>query len=91
MENDNPCCNGDLLQSYSPQSPRPLLIDPPPSDLNVVYNTSIKGCGMCCPVCRKVHIKDALLVIGKSSLCDDSGFPLKKYATMIIWLMSNSQ
>ena len=23
-----------------------------------VHNWSIKGCGMCCAICRKVHIKD---------------------------------
>ena len=51
---------------------------------------SIKGCGMFCPVYRKVHIKDPLLLIGKSSLCGDSGLPSKKYVTMTICLMSNS-
>ena len=48
----------------------------------VVHNWSIKGCGMCCHVCRKVQIKDPLLLIGKSSLCGYSGFPLKKYVKM---------
>ena len=28
-----------------------------------------KGCGMCYPVCGMVHIKEPLLLIGKSSLC----------------------
>ena len=36
------------------------------------------GCAVCCPVCGKVHIKDPLLLIPKSSLCGDSRFPLKK-------------
>ena len=31
--------------------------------------------GMCYPVCGMVHIKEPLLVIGKSSLCGGSGFP----------------
>ena len=32
---------------------------------------------MCYPVCGMVHIKDVLLLIGKSSLCSGgSGFPL---------------
>ena len=35
-----------------------------------------KGCGMCYPVCGMVHIKEPLLLIGKSSLCGDSGFHL---------------
>ena len=34
-----------------------------------------KGCGMCYPVCGMVHIKEPLLLIGKSSLCGSSGFP----------------
>ena len=36
------------------------------------------------PVCVQVHIKDPLLLIGKSNLCGDSRFPLKKYVTMTI-------
>ena len=35
-----------------------------------------KGCGMCYPVCGMVHIKEPLLLIGKSSPCEGSGFPL---------------
>ena len=35
-----------------------------------------KGRGMCYPVCGMVHIKEPLLLIGKSSLCDGSGFAL---------------
>ena len=35
-----------------------------------------EGRGMCYPVCGMVHIKEPLLLIGKSSLCDGSGFPL---------------
>ena len=35
-----------------------------------------KGRGMCYPVCGMVHIKEQLLLIGKSSLCGGSGFPL---------------
>ena len=56
----------------------------------VIHNWSIKECGMCCPVCGKVHIKDPLWLIGKSSLCGDSGFPLQKYVTMTICLMFSS-
>ena len=32
--------------------------------------------GMCYPVCGMVHIKEPMLLIGKSSLCGGSGFPL---------------
>ena len=36
----------------------------------------IKGCDMYYPVCGMMHIKEPLLLIGKSSLCGGSGFPL---------------
>ena len=35
-----------------------------------------KGRGMYYPVCGMMHIKESLLLIGKSSLCGGSGFPL---------------
>ena len=35
-----------------------------------------KGHGMCYPVCGMMHIKEPLLLIGKSSLCGSSRFPL---------------
>ena len=35
-----------------------------------------KGHGMCYPVCGMVHMKEPLLLIGKSSPCGGSGFPL---------------
>ena len=57
----------------------------------VVHKYSIKGCGMCCAVCGKVHTKDALLLIEKRSLCGSSRFPLKKIVTMTISLTSNRQ
>ena len=41
----------------------------------VLHDWCNKGCGMCCPVCGMVHIKEPLLLIGKSSLCGGSGFP----------------
>ena len=43
----------------------------------VVHNWFIKGRGMYCSVYGKVHIKDPLLLIEKSSLCGGSGFPSK--------------
>ena len=42
----------------------------------VLHDWCNKGCGMCYPVCGMVHIKEPLLLIGKSSLCGGSGFPL---------------
>ena len=35
-----------------------------------------KGRGMCYPVCGMVHIKEPLLLIGKSNPCGGSGFSL---------------
>ena len=42
----------------------------------VLHDWDNKGCGMCYPVCGMVHIKEPLLLIGKSSPCDGSRFPL---------------
>ena len=41
----------------------------------VVHDWCNKGCGMCYPLCGMVHIKEPLLLIGKSSLCGGSRFP----------------
>ena len=41
----------------------------------VFHNWCNKGRGICYPVCGMVHIKEPLLLIDKSSLCGDSGFP----------------
>ena len=38
--------------------------------------TGVTKAGMCYPVCGMVHINEPLLLIGKSSLCGSSGFPL---------------
>ena len=35
-----------------------------------------KGCGMYYPVCGMMHIKEPLLLIGKSGPCGGCGFPL---------------
>ena len=42
----------------------------------VFYNYCNKGHGMCCPVSGMAHIKEPLLLIGKSSPCGGSGFPV---------------
>ena len=49
-----------------------------------VHNWFIKGRGMYCSVYGKVHIKDPLLLIEKSSLCGGSGFPSKKCVNVTI-------
>ena len=41
----------------------------------VLHDWCNKGRGMCYPVCGMVHIKEPLMLIDKSSLCGDSGFP----------------
>ena len=41
----------------------------------VLHDWCNKGRGMCYPVCGMIHIKEPLLLIGKSSLCG-SRFPL---------------
>ena len=41
----------------------------------VLHDWCNKGRGMCYSVCGMLHIKEPLLLIGKSSLCGSSGFP----------------
>ena len=45
----------------------------------VLHDWYNKGRGMCYPVCGMVHIKEPLLLIGKSSPCGGSGFPHLAY------------
>ena len=42
----------------------------------VLHDWCNKGRGMYYPVCGMMHIKEPLLLIGKSSLCGGSRFPL---------------
>ena len=42
----------------------------------VLHDWCNKSRGMCYPVCGMVHIKEPLLLIGKSSLCGGNGFLL---------------
>ena len=42
----------------------------------VLHDWCNKGRGMCYPVCGMMHIKEPLLLIGKSNPCGDSEFPL---------------
>ena len=64
----------------NPLPPHGLLFSIKP----VVHNWFIKGRGMYCSVYGKVHIKDPLLLIEKSSLCGGSGFPSKKCVNLTI-------
>ena len=41
----------------------------------VLHDWCNKDRGMCYPICGMVHIKEPLLLIGKSSPCGSSGFP----------------
>ena len=59
---------GKSIYSWSYFSFHPVLHD--------WFNNS---CGMCYPVCGIVHIKEPLLLIGKSSPCCSSGFPLSLF------------
>ena len=45
----------------------------------VLHDWCNKGRGMCYLVCGMVHIKEPLLLIGKSSLCGGSKFPLSLF------------
>ena len=61
-----------------PQSYISLLSNSPLSYFSfqpVLHNWCNKGCGVCCSVRGMVHIKEPLLLIGKSSPCGGSGFP----------------
>ena len=40
----------------------------------VLHDWCNKGCGMYYPVCRMMHIKESMRLIGKSSLCGAAGF-----------------
>ena len=61
------CVVGSILHVVNPLSY--FSVQP------VLHDWCNKGRGMCYPVCGMVHIKEPLLLIGKSSLCGSSGFP----------------
>ena len=63
-------CDGSSDRSFMVDTLSYFLFQP------VLYDWCNKGCGMCYPVCGMMHIKEPLLLIGKSSLCGGSGFPL---------------
>ena len=53
----------------------------------VLHDWCNKGSGMCYPVFWLVHIKEPLLLIGKSSLCGGSGFrfSLSEWSLTYVW------
>ena len=62
--------DGSLDRSFMVDSSRYFLFQP------VIHDWCNKICGMCYPVCGIMYIKEPLLLIGKSSPCSNSGFPL---------------
>ena len=54
----------------------------------VLHDWCNKGCGLGCPVCGMVHIKEPLLLIGKSSPCGRNRFPLSLW--MVLYHMFRS-
>ena len=63
-------CDGSSDQSFMVDPLSYFLFQP------VLHVWCNKGCGMCYPVCGMMHIKEPLLLIGKSSPCGGSGFPI---------------
>ena len=61
--------HGAMGRRFDP-SLSPFLFQP------VLHNWCNKGCGMCYLVCGMMHIKEPLMLIGNSSPCGGSGFPL---------------
>ena len=45
----------------------------------VLHDWCNKPCGMCYPVCGMMHIKEPLLLIGKSTPCGGSRFPFSLF------------
>ena len=88
------CLEREIAQWINHEGSMQRPIDPSPnalttklhiaSDLNNGNQTEFhdwcnKGHGMCYPVCGIMHIKEPLLLIGKSSPYGGSGFPLSLF------------
>ena len=53
------------------------ILDGPSKNKEFVeLRSDFDGRGVCYPVCGMMHVKEPLLLIGKSSPCGGSGFPL---------------
>ena len=66
----------NLILSCNITSNNPILLLSYFSFQPVLHDWCNKGRAMCYPVCGMVHIKEPLLLIGKSSPCGCSGFSL---------------
>ena len=62
-------------------SDRSFMVDP------LGYFWCNKRQGICYPVCRIMHIKEPLLLIGKSSPCGGRGFPRSLYEWFVIIIL----
>ena len=71
--NSSPCNGGSGFPLSMSHISDPLSYF---SFLPVLHDWCNKGRGMCYPVCGMVHIKEPLLLFGKSSPYGGSGFPL---------------
>ena len=56
----------------------------------VLHDWYKKDRGVCYPVCGMMHIKEHLLLIGNSSLCGGSGFPLSLFEWFFTIYLSRS-
>ena len=63
-------CDGSSDRSFMVDPLSYFLFQP------VLHDWFNKGCGMCHIVCGMMHIKEPLLLMGKSSPCGGTGFPL---------------
>ena len=68
VEGINPVIKKRVLRNYFPLSY--FSFQP------ALHDWCNKDCGMCYPFCGMVYIKEPLPLIGKSSPCGGSGFPL---------------
>ena len=69
-------CGKSIHSWCDGSSDRSFMVDPLSyfSFQPVLHDWCNKGHGMCYPVCGTMHIKEPLLLIGKSSPCGSSGY-----------------
>ena len=87
------CSSSVLRMSAHGAMDQSFMVDPLSyfSFQPVFHDRCNKGRGMCHPVCGMVHIKEPLLLIGKSSTCrGGSGFPLSLRRKEMFYLTMHS-